>query len=675
MSALVLNTEGESNTAVGSGSLRMNTTGFDNSAMGEGALYHNTIGEYNTAMGSGSLHSNTTGINNTAMGAWALNYNTEGMDNSAMGEGALYNNTIGSGNSGMGEAALVGNSTGSWNTAMGAYGLFANDIGNYNTAVGYRAGWQNKGSNNILIGYAVADALKTGSTNIVIGYDIDLPTISSSNMLDIGNLIYATGLTSTSTTVSTGSVGIGTTGPASKLDILGTGTFGAAGVSALTSRAHTVTLSGADPTTYATFDANSIGRMTLAGTNLNQTVTNAASLAIVGAPVKSTNVALTNTHGLLIRAGAVSTATNSYGLTVNAQTGATNNYAAAFLGGNVGIGTSTPNNLLSVYQLIDFNNTDYNTKLGYQAGKNIVSGAQTNTFVGYQTGLASSTGSTLEADCNTGMGYQTLYSNTTGRENTAMGIQALKSNTTGSNNLAIGSYALFYNTTGSYNSTIGFNALERNTTGSYNAAVGYLAGDFSSTSNNATSSYSTYLGHDTRALASGDTNEIVIGSGATGVGSNSVVLGNDSITKTILKGNVGIGRIPTANKLEVEGNASKTTAGDWLANSDIRIKTDIQDLENALDVINALRPVKFRYTDEYRAKHESIEDRYYYNFIAQEFQEVFPDSVQEGGEGYLQLDTYVVRPYLVAAIQAQQKQIEDLKAELEGLKAQLNLGQ
>jgi len=70
-------------------------------------------------------------------------------------------------------------------------------------------------------------------------------------------------------------------------------------------------------------------------------------------------------------------------------------------------------------------------------------------------------------------------------------------------------------------------------------------------------------------------------------------------------GNLGIGRTPATNKLEVEGNASKTTAGDWLANSDIRIKTDIQDLENSLDIINALRPVKFRYTDEYRAGEQS----------------------------------------------------------------------
>lgn len=78
------------------------------------------------------------------------------------------------------------------------------------------------------------------------------------------------------------------------------------------------------------------------------TITDAATVGIAGAPIQSTNATITNTHGLLIQAGAVSTATNSYGLTVNAQTGATNNYSAAFLGGNVGIGTATPTALLNL---------------------------------------------------------------------------------------------------------------------------------------------------------------------------------------------------------------------------------------------------------------------------------------------------------------------------------------
>ncbi|MES2931051.1 MAG: hypothetical protein V4665_04710, partial [Patescibacteria group bacterium] len=151
-----------------------------------------------------------------------------------------------------------------------------------------------------------------------------------------------------STFFNSGNVAIGTTSAASRLDILPTATLAAAGVSGLTIENHTVTLSGANPTTYATIRANEIGQMTLVGTNAGQTVTDSSSLTILGAPVKSTNVAVTNTHALRILAGAVSTATNSYGLTVNAQTGATNNYAAQFLGGFVGIAQPAPLYLLHV---------------------------------------------------------------------------------------------------------------------------------------------------------------------------------------------------------------------------------------------------------------------------------------------------------------------------------------
>lgn len=82
------------------------------------------------------------------------------------------------------------------------------------------------------------------------------------------------------------------------------------------------------------------------------TATDVATVGITGAPAKGTNATLTNTHALLISAGAVSTATSSYGLTVNAQTGGTSNYAAQFLGGFVGIGLSAPVATLDITQAV-----------------------------------------------------------------------------------------------------------------------------------------------------------------------------------------------------------------------------------------------------------------------------------------------------------------------------------
>jgi hypothetical protein len=123
-------------------------------------------------------------------------------------------------------------------------------------------------------------------------------------------------------------------------------------------------------------------------------------------------------------------------------------------------------------------------------------------------------------------------------------------------------------------------------------------------------------------------------------------------------GNVGIRRTPVSNALEVEGNASKTVAGSWLANSDARIKTDVRTVTGALDKLSQVRLVQFHYTDDYRAQHPSLKDRSYLNVVAQEFQKVFPEHVQSSGEklpgsddAILQVDTYPLTIYSAAAIQ------------------------
>jgi len=147
------------------------------------------------------------------------------------------------------------------------------------------------------------------------------------------------------------------------------------------------------------------------------------------------------------------------------------------------------------------------------------------------------------------------------------------------------------------------------------------------------------------------------------------------------QGGVGIGRLIAPNgsfKLEVEGQVSKTSSGSWQANSDRRIKIDISTINNAVNTLGLLRPVKFKYRDEYKTQHPSITDKYYYSFIAQEFQQVFPTEVAFGsdtlsnGERILSMDSYIVVPYLVKAIQEQQDIIKAQQFEIDGIKARLN---
>ena len=82
-------------------------------------------------------------------------------------------------------------------------------------------------------------------------------------------------------------------------------------------------------------------------------ITNLATLGITGPPsmVVNANGTAINAFGILVSATSTLNAstTNSYGLAVNTSSGAKNNYAADFLGGNVGIGTTTPYGTLEVW--------------------------------------------------------------------------------------------------------------------------------------------------------------------------------------------------------------------------------------------------------------------------------------------------------------------------------------
>lgn len=247
--------------------------------------------------------------------------------------------------------------------------------------------------------------------------------------------------------------------------------------------------------------------------------------------------------------------------------------------------------------------TGFSTFIGEGAGTNDDLSNNYNTFIGYFAGNATTTGSfniaygsgTLRFNTtgsgNAAVGTSALQDNTTGNSNTANGTNALRSNTTGNANVAVGPTSLFKNTTGSNNVASGANALNANTTGSNNAASGayalYLnttgsrnvangmdAGRYiTSGAGNVTSANSTYIGFDTRASADGNTNETVIGYAARGNGSNTVTLGNSSITGLF-------------------SQVALTVV------SDRRDKVHVGDVPHGLDFINKLRPAAFQYTDK-----------------------------------------------------------------------------
>jgi hypothetical protein len=151
----------------------------------------------------------------------------------------------------------------------------------------------------------------------------------------------------------------------------------------------------------------------------------------------------------------------------------------------------------------------------------------TNTRVGVNALANNTTGAN-----NTANGRNALQNNTTGSGNTANGLDTLINNTEGTGNTSNGFQVLLSNTTGDSNTAIGREALRSNITGSNNSAIGRNSGRFiadGATANTITNN-SVFLGVDTRAASDNQTNQIVIGHTAIGLGSNTTVIGNSSTT-------------------------------------------------------------------------------------------------------------------------------------------------
>jgi hypothetical protein len=215
---------------------------------------------------------------------------------------------------------------------------------------------------------------------------------------------------------------------------------------------------------------------------------------------------------------------------------------------------------------------------------------------------------------NTGVGYASLY-NTTGNTNSALGSHSLFKDTMGGGNTGIGDDSLFSNTIGNGNTGVGEISLYNNTTGSGNTAVGYSAD-----------------------VASQDlTNATAIGANALVDASNHVRIGDTNVTQ--IGGEVG-----------------------WSALSDLRAKTDIQDLDLGLDFVMALRPVSFQL--------KQGNGRTDMGFIAQDVEALIGDDYNVLGIGADKDHTLSLRytdfiAPLVKAVQEQQVTIAAQQAKID----------
>lgn len=361
-----------------------------------------------------------------------------------------------------------------------------------------------------------------------------------------------------------------------------------------------------------------------------------------------------------------------------------NNYGNVFIGALAGrgntLGTNSYQCVAIGYQALqDLNGGDRNIAIGYQAGKDISTGGSntivgvmagetlttasantimgyeagelytgsSSTIVGYQTrdGSGSGTGQTImgyraarnaTSSYHTSIGYEAGASQTSGNDNTNIGYRAGYLNTTNGERTCVGDEAGIYNTgggitavgkgvlkgvsgssTGGFNVGVGNYALTDVTTGIRNTAIGYFAG-----ADHITGSNNTIIGYDSEPSS-------------TSV-SNTITLGNASITTL------------------------RCQVTSITALSDKRDKTNIEESNYGLDVIDKLKPVTFDWNTRDGAKVGQKD----LGFIAQDLQEVddeYLSLVYSDNPDKLEASYGRLVPVLVKAIQELKSEIKQMK--------------
>jgi len=602
--------------------------GQDNTCIGDLSGVSLTTGAANTAVGTLALNASSTGSYNSAFGDGALASNNS-FNNTAIGRSALYQSTSGSQNVAIGSSAMCVDSTGVENVAIGTVVLGGSTSSSQNVVIGdYAASWLRKLNNSVMIGHRAGYDLPYDSQEgcVFIGHNVG-QSDSTDNKLYIDN-------SSTTTPLIWGDFAN------DSVKIHGTLSIG-----------------------------NEYAFPLLDGTN-NQ-------------------VLCTDGNGQLNwqdKSTSVDSLKNLDDVYVDSSNIFLNDVGAPLINSN-GQG---------------------NSALGINAGQNITDGLA-NVMIGQSAMQQSYSGR-----YNCAIGPLALYENE-GRDNVALGYNAMLNSTSGNYNIAIGSGTMAFDTSGAQNVAIGNDAMLSSLKSSQSVVIGNDAGLQCEELNK-----SVFIGSRTGYFGNyGSQNGCVfIGYGAGSFdttdnrlyitneeGSNPLIYGEFDKDSLVVNGDFTINvngsneffqvteessepalrpNVPNWGYVGTESNyLYRLYANEYFALSssnystfsDRRIKKEISSLNHA-DLVLQLNPVQYKLDAENELLHidskSNNTEEFTAGFIAQEVEEIIPHLVKTSDKSGLKSVSYVgMIPYMVETIQNQEKEIEDLRSELDEIKTML----
>ncbi len=446
--------------------------------------------------------------------------------------------------------------------------------------------------------------MRHAMTGVVLGSLLGLAVVPASwagNFFDVSD---------------TGNVGIGTTSAGALLDVARPATSSNSELIDIRANGFTQTISSG--LTNARF--NLFNQYTLSAASA-QTVTNGTTLHIAGPPTASGAGPATITTGsaLRIAGGTVANTTNAYGLYVDAPTGATNNYAAVFSTGKVGIGTTAPDFQLDARQSANtpagqfrVDGTGIQTALQL-ANRNTSGGAAGEgpelTFVGGAGSGAGPNIASIYAAWNgaaTTDGYLTFNTRRGGSITEAVRIAS-------SGNVGIGT-------------TSPQGALDVN---------GKI-----------------YL------------NNWICNSG----GGNCLVLDTSNFLRPTSNAGLDLGSSDNRfSTLYINSTGYKPGGGSWSDYSDARLKKEIKTLSNSLSRLLKLRGVTYQWKDPEKRGNLTGSQ---IGMIGQEVEQVFPEWIKTDQTGYRVLTFRGFEALTVEALRELKQENESLREEIKQLRDQ-----